>query len=242
MSGMDVDPAEAEHYAAAEGRLASEDPDVREKAAIELLGMSHPLGLDTVLERMRSDPDPAVRADMIRAAAFSVDHRCFQAVLGAVKDTDDVVRKTAASALSRFSRPDEIEAMTPAGSAPGTGSVEPSVYRTDPGLTRGAASGELLQVRIRYKAPDGDTSKLLVFPVRDEGGTFARASDDFQFAAAVASFGMLLRDSEHKGNATFDSVVELAEDGRGADAHGYRGEFIALVAQAKTLVLAVQGE
>jgi Ca-activated chloride channel homolog len=63
-------------------------------------------------------------------------------------------------------------------------------------------------VKLRYKEPDGETSRLLERPVRDDGATgFAGASEDFKFAAAVASFGMVLRDSPHKGEATFDSVL-----------------------------------
>lgn len=96
-----------------------------------------------------------------------------------------------------------------------------------------AASGELLTVKLRYKEPDGQQSKRLEYPLTDVGQRFGQAGADFQFAAAVAAFGMLLRDSEHKGNATFDAVLELAEAGRGPDEHGHRAEFIELVKVAK---------
>jgi len=72
---------EAASYAAAEARLAAQDSDVRQKAAVQLLGMGHPKALAAVLERMTGSPDPAVRADMIEAAAFCVDHRCFAALV-----------------------------------------------------------------------------------------------------------------------------------------------------------------
>ena len=88
---------------------------------------------------------------------------------------------------------------------------------------------------LRYKEPDGDRSIRLKFPVRDQGQRFSRASSDFKFAAAVASFGMLLRGSPYKGNATLDAVLEIAEEGKGADPHGYRTEFIELVKQAKAI-------
>jgi len=94
---------------------------------------------------------------------------------------------------------------------------------------------ELLTLKLRYKAPDGDTSKLLEFPLTDARAPFARASADFKFACAVAEFGMLLKDSPFKGTATFDSALELAGEGRGDDAHGYRAEFLNLVAKAKAL-------
>jgi Ca-activated chloride channel family protein len=100
-------------------------------------------------------------------------------------------------------------------------------------VARDAASRELLTVKLRYKAPDGEQSKLLEHPVTDTGGRFGDASGDFKFAAAVAAFGMILRDSEHKGSATLDAVLELAADGLGTDREGYRAEFIRLVRQAK---------
>jgi Ca-activated chloride channel family protein len=88
---------------------------------------------------------------------------------------------------------------------------------------------------LRYKPPDGDTSQKLEFPVRDEGRDFGQASDDFKFAAAVASFGMLLRDSHYVGNATLDAVLEIATDGGRRDPHGYRAEFLDMVRRAKEL-------
>ena len=64
---------------------------------------------------------------------------------------------------------------------------------------------------------------------------FAAASGDTKFAAAVASFGMLLRNSEYKGNATWDAVLEIATEGVGEDSKGHRGEFLGLVRRAKEL-------
>ncbi len=69
------------------------------------------------------------------------------------------------------------------------------------------ASGELFTLKIRYKEPDGDKSAKLEFPITDNGEAFAKASDDFKFASAVASFGMLLRNSEFKGSATYAGVA-----------------------------------
>ena len=133
--------------------------------------------------------------------------------------------------------------VVPAG-VPVRGAVDPLKYQTN-GQPAGAAaspaakgtamSKELLTLKLRYKAPDGDTSKLLEFPLTDGRAPFARASADFKFACAVAEFGMLLKDSPFKGTATFDSALELAGEGRGDDAHGYRAEFLNLVAKAKEL-------
>jgi len=97
-------------------------------------------------------------------------------------------------------------------------------------------SQELLTVKIRYKVPDGNASKLLEFPLIDKGAAFADASGDFKFAAAVAGFGMVLRDSPHKGATTLGAVLDWAEQGLGSDAGGYRGEFISLVKRAESVV------
>ena len=98
--------------------------------------------------------------------------------------------------------------------------------------------GELLTVKMRYKAPDAEQSqRAYEQPLQDhpEPGDFAKASTDFKFAAAVAGFGLELRDSPYKGNITFGAVVELAQDGKGSDASGYRAQFIDLVRHAQEL-------
>ena len=94
---------------------------------------------------------------------------------------------------------------------------------------------ELLRVRLRYKLPDSDVSTLIEGPVVDRGVGFDRASEDFRFAAAVAQFGMLLRDSRHKGTSSYDDVLRLATASKGVDAVGYRAEFITLVEAARKL-------
>ena len=103
----------------------------------------------------------------------------------------------------------------------------------DPPLTR--FEDELMYVKVRYKDPDGRTSRLLEQAVADRSrGT---PSTDFRFAAAVAGFGMLLRDSRHSGTFSLNDVVELAENGKGDDPRGYRGEFIRLVEATRDLGL-----
>jgi Ca-activated chloride channel family protein len=89
-----------------------------------------------------------------------------------------------------------------------------------------------MTVKLRYKEPDGETSRLLAVAVKDGSQT---DSADVRFAAAVAAFGMLLRDSEHKGTASFADVLELAHQGQGPDPGGYRAEFIQLVESARAL-------
>ncbi len=88
-------------------------------------------------------------------------------------------------------------------------------------------------LKLRYKEPDGNESKLLKFPVADRSQPIAAAGDDFEFAAAVAAFGMILRQSAHKGSANIDLVLKLAEASQGADRDGYRLEFTDLVKKAR---------
>lgn len=110
---------------------------------------------------------------------------------------------------------------------PAKGAAEDSglKYQTE-GTTTG--SSELLTVSLRYKAPNGDTSKLLEYPV--ESAVYQKeASENLTFAAAVAEFGMVLRDSENKGTADLDSVMALAESCIRRDTDDYRKEFLGLV-------------
>ena len=97
--------------------------------------------------------------------------------------------------------------------------------------------GELLTVKLRYKQPEGNTSKLLEFPVMDEGAMLGQASTDFRFATSVAGFGMLLRNGTSNAQGlNFESVRSLAQSALGEDRHGYRAEFLSLVDQARQLI------
>jgi Ca-activated chloride channel family protein len=108
-------------------------------------------------------------------------------------------------------------------------------YQSATKLSKAAKAGELLTLKIRYKQPDGDTSSLLTFPTEDKGTKFGQASQDFRFAAAVASFGMLLRDSQYKGNATFAGVLETATEAASGDTSGYRAEFLEMIERARQI-------
>ncbi|HQV60590.1 MAG TPA: von Willebrand factor type A domain-containing protein [Chitinophagaceae bacterium] len=102
-------------------------------------------------------------------------------------------------------------------------------------LSKSSNTDEILTVKFRYKAPDGDVSKLIVHPVKDKQIPIARTSDNFRFAASVAQFGMLLRNSEFKSNASYNDVISLARKAKGYDEEGYRSEFIRLVESAQML-------
>ena len=127
--------------------------------------------------------------------------------------------------------------VVPAGSAlPETGGkVDDLKYQRPTGPVP-ANQAEMLTVKIRYKEPAADESRKLDFPLRDTGARFEQASEDFKFAASVACFGMILRDSPHKGAATLADVTAWARAGVGSDAGGYRSEFIGLTERARSLV------
>ena len=101
--------------------------------------------------------------------------------------------------------------------------------------TSASASTELLTVKLRYKTPQGMTSKLLSQPLSNVAAPLEKASADLRFAAAVAEFGMLLRQSEQRGTATYAQAAELAKAARGDDTDGYRAELVRLIELAQGL-------
>ncbi len=96
-------------------------------------------------------------------------------------------------------------------------------------------SKDLVTLKLRYKQPGTSKSKLLEQEVKARPSVINSTSNNFRFSAAVAGFGMLLRDSEYKGNITWDKITLLAKHARGEDELGYRGEFIRLVNSTKLL-------
>ncbi|MBM3985817.1 MAG: DUF3520 domain-containing protein [Planctomycetes bacterium] len=96
-------------------------------------------------------------------------------------------------------------------------------------------SDELLNVKLRWKAPEASESRKIEVPVKDAGGSLAAAPADLRFAAAVAGFGMKLRDSEHARDLPWALVVALADGARGSDPDGWRAEFVRLAKIARDL-------
>jgi Ca-activated chloride channel family protein len=134
----------------------------------------------------------------------------------------------------------EIELVGDGGE--GSAGAEPLKYQaTQPkpapeaALVDGETSRELLTVKLRWKKPEGDASTLDEVPLVDRGGAFEQASADLRFAGAVAAFGMVLRNSEYKGEATLPLVAKIAAGALGQDRGGYRAEFLDLVRKADTL-------
>lgn len=94
---------------------------------------------------------------------------------------------------------------------------------------------EALTVNVRYKKPKSNSSRVFSKSMRWNVTHMSRVTDDFKMATAVAAFGMLLRNSEFKGNASYAQVLSLAESAKGPDKEGYRAEFIQLVKKARLL-------
>jgi Ca-activated chloride channel homolog len=126
--------------------------------------------------------------------------------------------------------------IVPPGEEVNGGGIDPLKYQrpaSEPPPARVVVpSSELMTVKVRYKKPDGNASTLVSVPV---AGRNTASSRHLGFAAAVAEFGMLLRDSPFKADATWSDVVRLANAHRGEDPDGYRAEFVRLVELAAAL-------
>lgn len=123
--------------------------------------------------------------------------------------------------------------IVPVGAAAAQPGTDPLKYQQNKAVA--GNSNEVLTVKMRYKAPEGQQSKLVTKVLDWKQQDISQAPEDFRMAAAVADFGLLLRNSEHKGNATYEQVLKLAGNARGKDEEGYRAEFIQLVKKAQLI-------
>lgn len=101
--------------------------------------------------------------------------------------------------------------------------------------TASSSSSDLMNLKLRYKQPTGSKSKLISTAIADQTRSIQAATDNLKFSAAVAMYGMVLRDSEYKGDSTFNQVLDLAEQAKGKDSQGYRTAFMQLVERSQTL-------
>ena len=113
--------------------------------------------------------------------------------------------------------------------------VDDLIFQTSGEPSAEAFTGAMLLLKLRYKQPEADISTELVTRVSDSGADFQELSADTRWAATVAGFGMVLRDSSHKGNLTLDDVSRWALESAADDPGGYRAQFIGLVGKAKAL-------
>ena len=123
--------------------------------------------------------------------------------------------------------------------APAT--VDALKYQPAPSTPAALASAELLTVKLRYKEPRGLVSRKLELPLTGAARSLAEASENLRFAAAVAEFGMLLRQSDYRGTATYNTAAQLADGARRFDPEGYRAELVRLVRLAEGLHPEVYG-
>ncbi|MEE4116441.1 MAG: von Willebrand factor type A domain-containing protein [Marinilabiliaceae bacterium] len=129
-----------------------------------------------------------------------------------------------------------IYELVPVNADTGVPSIDPLKYQPEKNVTgMKSTSDELMTIKLRYKKPDGEKSTLMEIPFAGRVKRFDRASANLRFSAAVAGFGMILRDSENKGSFTIEDVLDLAQSSKGEDEEGYRSEFIRLVKTARDL-------
>ena len=110
--------------------------------------------------------------------------------------------------------------------------IDPLKYQDSARPNAASKSDELMTIKLRYKQPDGDTSRLISVAVHNQSGEL---TPNLGFASAVAEFGMLLRKSEFKGQATWSTAQELGRRFRGEDPDGYRAELVRLIELASAL-------
>lgn len=116
-----------------------------------------------------------------------------------------------------------------------TGSIDPLKYQDNGTDKKRNYGNEMMTVKLRYKQPDGNTSKLLSNVVKNKVSEFENTSDNFRFSASVAGFGMILRDSEFKGSSDYNKVKKWAESAKGKDKNGYRAEYIRLIESTRLI-------
>ncbi len=114
--------------------------------------------------------------------------------------------------------------------------VDPLRYQGERKRAKKSKGNEILFVKLRYKVPNGGKSTIMTVPVANSPKEFNHSSDNLRFAASVAGFGMLLRDSRHKGSTTFASIRSMARGSIGKDGNGYRAEFLRMVRLAENLM------
>ncbi len=114
--------------------------------------------------------------------------------------------------------------------------IDPLKYQKVELTDEAIKNDELLTVKMRYKKPDADESILMTKIVNNNLISDKETSDTFRFAAAVAGYGLLLKDSQYKADCNWRQVIELANGAIGKDPDGYRREFITLSEQARDLM------
>ncbi len=114
--------------------------------------------------------------------------------------------------------------------------VNPLKYQVNAPSAAATSSTETATVKLRFKQPDGESSVERTLVVNDGAQDWRDASSELRFAAAVASFGMILRESPHKGSSTLELVSQLAQGATAFDPNGHRAAFLAMVEHSRPLL------
>ena len=131
--------------------------------------------------------------------------------------------------------------IIPAGSDESMKSIDPLKYQSNRGDEKAVAQvkadpkAELMTIKLRYKQPDGNKSTKVEIPVKGKVLDLDDTSDNFRFSASIAEFGLILRNSQYKEDASMEEVIAMAKSARGEDEEGYRSEFLKLVKLADSL-------
>lgn len=128
-----------------------------------------------------------------------------------------------------------IYEIIPAGSSESHTDIDPLKYQNEHEPETASLSDELLTVKVRYKLPKEDQSTKLEIPVAAKKIDFAKTNEDVRFSVAVAAYGMVLRDSEHKGSSSYKMIMDIARGAKGEDRDGYRAAFIQMVDMTQLL-------
>ena len=127
--------------------------------------------------------------------------------------------------------------LIPSGSDEIRPTVDPLKYQKRETIQERSDNSEYLNIKLRYKKPDGVTSMLLEKPVKGGVKEYNYSSENLRFAAAVSEFGMILRNSEFKGSSTLQTAIDLANGARGTDEDGYRAELVRLMKTVREMKL-----
>ena len=127
--------------------------------------------------------------------------------------------------------------LIPSGSDELRPTVDPLKYQKRETIQERSDNSEYLNIKLRYKKPDGVTSMLLEKPVKGGVKEYSYSSENLRFAAAVSEFGMILRNSEFKGSSTLQTAIDLANGARGTDEDGYRAELVRLMKTVREMKL-----
>lgn len=119
---------------------------------------------------------------------------------------------------------------------------DPLKYQSNKAESKSSCSDEWATIKFSYQAPEEDMSKLIVHPIKNSGRDRENASENLRFAASLAEFGMLLRNSKFKGTGNYGNVTQMAGSAIGEDKEGYSKKFLKLVRKVSGMIAGNKNE